>query len=232
MGTDTSRYVVGPLLTGTTQQRTDYTSTGKLPKGTQLDPLLGDVRVTDLTTADIRAWHKLLLTEVGAFTAKRAKSYLAAALKLAAEDYNLRPPAMPSNLGRGRHKEKKAILSPEQVSSLISAARKDAERGIYYAFPFLTGTRPSEQLALLWEDVDFDRNVVRIRRMQELDGLICEMTKTSAGTREIPLSATLREMLLEWRVRCPRRGNELYRVFPSLGLRQAWPKPRTGGGNY
>lgn len=225
-----ARSIVGPLLIGSKDQRTEYTMTGAVPKGTRLQALLGPVKVTDLTTADIRAWHKLLTKEVGSFTANRAKTYLQAALALAAEDHNIRPPAMPSKLGRGRSKPKKEILTPEQVAVLLKAAREDSERGIYYAFPFLTGTRPSEQLALLWEDVDFDKNVIRIRRMQEINGTICEMTKTAAGTRDIPMSPTLREMLLEWRVRCPRKLGELYRVFPSLGQRSVWPRPRVGGG--
>lgn len=225
-----ARSIVGPLLIGSKDQRTEYTITGKLPKGTRLQPLLGPVKVADLTTADIRAWHKLLTKEVGSFTANRAKTYLQAALALAAEDHNIRPPAMPSKLGRGRQKLKKAILTPDQVATLLKAARDDLERGIYYAFPFLTGTRPSEQLALLWDDIDFDTNLIRIRRMQEMDGTISEVTKTAAGTRDIPMSPTLRAMLLDWRVRCPRKLGELFRVFPSPGQRRAWPKGRVGGG--
>lgn len=226
-----ARYIIDPLLIGTSQERTEYTVTGKQPKGTRLETLLGPLKVTELTTADIRTWHKLVTKEVGSFTANRAKTYLAAALTLAAEDHNIRPPAMPSNLGRGRQKEKKAILSGEQIAKVISAAQKDEEKGIYYAFPFLTGTRPSEQLALQWDDVDFDKNVIRIRRMQEPDGSITNMTKTAAGTRDIPMSAVLRRMLLSWKDRCPRKSGELFRVFPGLGQRQAWPKPRIGGGN-
>ena len=63
---------------------------------------------------------------------------------------------MPNNLGRGRPKLKKAILMPVQIAQLIVGARRDPEHGVYYAFPFLAGTRPSEQLVLLWEAVDFD----------------------------------------------------------------------------
>ena len=37
-------------------------------------------------------------------------------------------------------------------------------------------------------------------------------------------------MLLAWRVRCPRKGKELHRVFPGPGRLQEWPKPRIGGG--
>ncbi len=137
---------------------------------------------------------------------------------------------MPTGLTRARHKPKKAILTPEDIAKLIAAAKMDAEHGIYYAFPFLAGTRPSEQLGLLWSEVDFDKNIIRIRRIQERDGSLTEMTKTEAGTRDVPIGTTLREMLLEWRLRCPRKGKELHRVFPGPGRLQEWPKLRVGGG--
>jgi hypothetical protein len=41
-----------------------------------------------------------------------------------------------------------------------------------------------------------------------------DQTKTEAGAREIPISATLRSMLLEWRLVCTRLDGELCRVFP------------------
>jgi integrase len=188
------------------------------------------LKVQDLATSDIRSWHKTLATEVGWYSANRAKMFLRAALVLAAEDMNIRPPAMPGNLGRGKTKVKKAILSSEQITVLLRSAREDRERGVYVVFPFLAGTRPSEQLGLLWEDVDFEANVIHIRRMQERDGSLTNLTKTVAGTRDIPMSSLLRSMLLEWRVACPRRVGELHRVFPGPGRLQPWPLPRIGGG--
>ena len=101
---------------------------------------------------------------------------------------------------------------------LIEAARQDAEHGIYYAFPFLAGTRPSEQLGLLWEDVDFERNVIRIHRIQERDGSLTDMTKTAAGTRNVPMGATLREMLPAWRLPAEAQGRPARR-FPGPGHR-------------
>ncbi len=192
--------------------------------------MLGTTKLSDLTTADIRSWHRRVAEHSGAYTASRAKSHLRSILALAEEDFGVRAASMPSGLGRGRAKAKKTILSPAQIAGILEAARHDPEHGIYYAFPFLAGTRPSEQLGLLWRDVDFERNVVLIRRIQERDGSLTEMTKTEAGTREVPMGAVLREMLLAWRVRCPRKGKELHRVFPGPGRLEAWPKPRTGGG--
>ena len=70
---------------------------------------------------------------------------------------------------------------------------------------------------MFWQDVDFEGGVIRIRRMQELDGSITELTKTTAGTRDIPMAPSLRMMLLEWRLVCPRRKGDLQRVFPGQG---------------
>jgi len=220
----------GPLLIGTRQERADYTESGVAPKGARFLKLLGDIKLTELTTAGIRVWHRTIVEQCGNYTANRAKSHLKSILALAEEDFGVRAPSMPTGLTRARHKPKKAILTPDDIAKLIAAAKMDAEHGIYYAFPFLAGTRPSEQLGLLWSEVDFDKNVIRIRRIQERDGSLTEMTKTEAGTRDIPMGTTLREMLLEWRLRCPRKGKQLHRVFPGPGRLQKWPGPRTGGG--
>jgi integrase len=222
--------IVGPLIRGTPDERRAYTLAVRKPVSVEFLPMLGHLKVKDLTTAAIRDWHRMLWQEVGPYTANRARAFLKTALALAAEDFDFRPPAMPAHLGLRRTKIKKVILNPEQVSALLGAARADTERGIYVAFPFLAGTRPSEQLGLLWSEVDFDKDEIRIRRSQTDRGELVETTKTEAGTREIPMGAALRQMLLEWRVRCPRVAGELYRVFPGLGRPQAWPKPRLGAG--
>ncbi|MDP4027163.1 site-specific integrase [Methylobacterium sp. NEAU 140] len=225
-----ARYVTGPILVGATPaQRRAHTETGLVPKGASLAPMLGKVKVNHLSTAEIRSWHKLLAREVGPSSAARAKKYLAGALALAAEDLGIRPPNMPTRL-KAAPCLRKAILTPAQISAVLAVAEADPERGIYVAFPFLAGTRPSEMLALLWEDVDLERNVIRIRRMQEMDGRQSEVTKTDAGRRDVPISARLRALLVAWRETCPRREGDPHRVFPGLGARQAWPLPRIGGG--
>jgi len=220
----------GPLLVGSVRERSDYAISGVPPKGARFIKLLGDTKLTDLSTAAIRVWHRTVAEQCGGYTANRAKSHLKAVLALAEEDFGVRAPSMPTGLGRKRQKVRKTILTQDDIRILVAAAQADPEHGLYYAFPFLAGTRPSEQLGLLWSEVDFDRNALTIRRIQELDGSLTEMTKTEAGTREIPMGAILRAMLLEWRVRCPRKGKELYRVFPGPGRLQPWPKPRIGGG--
>lgn len=225
------KIIVGPLLQGTPQERVHYALTGEKPKhDTKLLEMLGPYKVSELTTAQLRRWHSLVRAEVGAHTANRVMSMLKGILALAEEDFGVRVCSMPTNLAKRKAKPKKEILPPEEVAKLLAHAQEDKDRGIFYAFPFLTGVRVSEQLGLLWDDVDLDRNIITIRRVQERDGSATDQTKTEAGEREIPISPTLRTMLLEWRLTCPRLDGALYRVFPGPGVPQQWPLPRQGGG--
>ena len=224
-----SRYVVGPLPPGEARRAVIASGRGAAPKAKPIE-LLGREKVQELTTRRIRAWHKLLSDEVSIYSANRAMQLLKAALALAAEDHEFRPPAMPTALQRQRDKARKAVLTPDEVAKLLAAAHADLDKGVYIAFPFLAGTRSSEQLGLLWDDVDFDANVIRIRRIQLRDGSLSEFTKTAAGVRDIPMSPLLREMLLAWRVRCPRKDGKLERVFPAPGVARAWPPREAGGG--
>lgn len=224
-------HITGPFLTGSARDRFEHTCSGVKAEGSELKFMLGAYRVAELTTGDIRAWHQVLTVEISSYAANRAKMVLESVLALAEEDFGVRTPKIPTMLSRGPHKVKKTLLTLDQVKVLIAAAQNDKERGVYYAWPFLTGTRVSEQLAMNWKDIDFDRGVITIRRTLENDGSIVDITKTSAGMRNVDLSMTLRKMLLEWRLICPRNSdNELDLVFPSPGLMQTWPLPRIGGG--
>jgi integrase len=192
-------------------------------------PGLGKIKLTDLQTAEIRRWINALRGPVGHYSANRSMAMLKTALDLAAEDFNIKPPAMPK-LDRVRGKARKKILTPEQIAIVIAAAKADPEHGVYVATPFLTGLRIGEMLGLTWADIDWDRNEIHIRRVQESDGKTFEATKTEAGMRTIPMGATLRDILLDWRECCPRLDGELVRVFPTRGKRLPWPKGREGVG--
>lgn len=224
-----SRYVVGPLLPADARSAVIRSGRGTKPTAAPI-ALLGRENVRELTTRRIRAWHRQLAEEVSLYAANKALQILKASLALAAEDHEFRPPAMPSGLQRRRDKACKAVLAPDEVARLLAAARDDLDRGVYVAFPYLAGTRPSEQLGLFWDDVDLEANVIRIRRIQLRNGSLSAFTKTAAGARDVPMSPLLREMLLAWRVRCPRRDGALERVFPAPGVARAWPLPRQHGG--
>ena len=90
----------GPLLIGTRQERADYTESGIAPKGARFIKLLGHIKLTELTTAMIRIWHRTIVEQCGTYTANRAKSHLKSILALAEEDFNVRAPSMPTGCPR------------------------------------------------------------------------------------------------------------------------------------
>ena len=167
-----------------------------------LEPLTS-VRIDKLTTKSIREWHDGIDT---VYSANKALSVLKSALALHAEDTGTRSIAMPTNLQKRLERPTRKHLSIDQVRAVIASG------SIYVAFPFLAGTRISEQLGLCWDCVDFDAGVVHIKRVQDKQtGKLIETTKTASGQRIIPMSETLRRMLAEWKPACP----SLERVFPA-----------------
>jgi integrase len=164
---------------------------------------LRSVRVDRLTTKSIREWHDGIDT---VYSANKALSVLKSALALHAEDTGTRSIAMPTNLQKRVERPVRNHLSIDQVRAVIASG------SIYVAFPFLAGTRISEQLGLCWDCVDFDAGVVHIKRVQDKQtGKLIETTKTASGQRIIPMSETLRRMLAEWKPASP----SLERVFPA-----------------
>ena len=167
-----------------------------------LEPLRS-VRIDKLTTKSIREWHDRIDT---VYSANKALSVLKSALALHAEDTGTRTIAMPTNLQKRLERPARKHLSIDQVRAVIASG------SIYVAFPFLAGTRISEQLGLCWDCVDFDAGVVHIKRVQDKQtGVLIETTKTASSQRIIPMSETLRRMLAEWKPACP----SLERVFPA-----------------
>ena len=106
-----------------------------------LEPLTS-VRVDKLTTKSIREWHDGIDT---VYSANKALSVLKSALALHAEDTGTRWIAMPTNLQKRLERPNRKHLSIDQVRAVIASG------DVYVAFPFLAGTRISEQLGLCWD---------------------------------------------------------------------------------
>jgi integrase len=223
-------YIVGPSFEGTKQQKHVYYTTGALPVGAKAVPMLGKHRVSEMTTAQIRTWHQAVLKVSTPYMAKAAKKHFSTVLSMVGEDFAIRVPPMPRRLISGCRKKERLLLHADQIKAIFEAAQED-RYGLYYIFLFMTGVRPGEMLGLLWEDVDFVENVIRIRRNQRRNGSIKDFPKTAAGQRTIPMVQKLREALLAWKPRCPRKKGVPDRVFPCLGYKygDAKDQSRAGG---
>ncbi len=105
------------------------------------------------------------------------------------------------------------VMSPEQAGAFLRACDGEAH-GALLAILVTGGLRPSEALALRWEDVDFEGGLVRVERgltwlrkhgARRQDYVIAE-PKTPMARRAVPLPKSTMRLLESHRLRMPRRG--------------------------
>ena len=84
-----------------------------------------------------------------------------------------------------------------------------------------SGLRRGEVFGLRWNDIDFDRRLIRVRSSNQ-DGEIVR-PKTKAGERLVPMFGSLRQVLLEERARSPFKSPDDF-VFRGRRRRPAQPE--------
>lgn len=165
-------------------------------------PRIGGVR-------DIqKAYNNLLRTEYrpgktySPKTVINVHSCLRKALKKAVQTRLIAySPADAVELPRGEMYEG-VMPEPEQLTVLLDEINKFPLR-YPMLFAVSMGTRRGETLGLHWEDVDFEREQVRIRQVLKINNRTKEVElgppKTRQGNRLLPLDAALAAMLQTWK---------------------------------
>jgi integrase len=153
----------------------------------QLIPAFGDLKLTDLKRRHIKDWGASLT--VSNKRMANILSPLRIALNEAVEDelIEINP------LYGWQYKKKEAPktmdeidpFSPDEIQAILSKLTGQAANLIQFAF--WTGLRPSEYIALNWDDIDFKRGVVIINKAITQAARTPEATKTASGTREVKL---------------------------------------------
>ena len=100
----------------------------------------------------------------------------------------------------------------EQVESVLAVAAPDARGPILVAAS--SGLRRGEVFGLRWNDIDFERRLIRVSSSDQ-DGEIVR-PKTKAGERLVPMFGSLRQVLLEERGRSPFKSPDDF-VFAGEG---------------
>ncbi|MDQ2905673.1 MAG: site-specific integrase [Chloroflexota bacterium] len=120
-------------------------------------------------------------------------------------------------------KRKLTILSKEQLNRLIQVAGKHENMDAFIKLAVTTGMRHSEMLALQWDDIDFETNILQVRRSVAFiggQGFISGSPKTESGERVIMLPQLViralhkhKERQEEQRKRCGERWKNKNLVF-------------------
>lgn len=189
-------------------------------------PLLGDIRVKNLTRQHIQQYFNRLSSNICANTLKKHRVIIRNTLNKAVLDG-----IIPSNVADGRGaielpkgtKFEAKILTEEDVSKLLSAIQLEPEpirTAMILAITY--GLRRSEICGLRWIDVDFNEKVIHIKHtVTSYAGKIIasERTKTAASRRDlcvvestIPHLKALREWQIEQGINtqmvCPKPNGE------------------------
>jgi integrase len=182
-------------------------------------PVIGGLRLTELTTSRIDAFLHQVLRDRGHATAKVCRSVVSGACGLAVRRDGLRsnPVRDVGDLERGDRNGARA-LSPEECRRWLAildadpyAVRKDLPD--LARFLLGTGVRIGEAMGVTWDDVDLTKQIVQIRRTVirvKGAGLVAKVTKSQAGLRTLRIPGWLVAVLA---ARRPKGGGPVP-VFP------------------
>ena len=99
--------------------------------------------------------------------------------------------------GRAKRTRPLILLTGEQYRALMADAELAPHVRTMIAVAMLLGLRASEFLGLRWEDVDFERRVLSIRRSYV--GKAVDETKTEDSAQELPMHDDLIHVLNAWK---------------------------------
>jgi len=116
----------------------------------------------------------------------------------------------PRSKGKISDQGKINVLNPEQINAFLS---KVTNQKYYVLFltAIMTGARQGELLGLKWQDVDFQKKQLKIRRTFN-HGRFFE-PKTKGSTRNVDLSPVVVKELAQWKLSCG--GKEENLIFSS-----------------
>ncbi len=185
--------IFGPLRSQRTQMSSDPSRVAHIAT------YFGARQASSLTLVDVTKFATSIMEDHSAWLAIGCLSVLRRALNLAAESNVIQCNPVPK-IGQLIKELKKKTKSTrpdawthDEVETLLEiAARHEASLYPALRFALATGARRGEIIALRWEDVDFSRARVEIRRTTEVRGRGTKDTKTGES-RFTPLA---RELLL------------------------------------
>ena len=178
----------------------------------QISVALGEKELTNLTTMDIQLFVTDLLNNgntrthsgLAANSVYGIISVIQSSLKMAVIlGYASKSVSVGIKHPKIKSKEITCFTISEQkkIEEAALSAKKDKYRGIILCL--YTGLRIGELLALTWNDIDFDKNILSVTKTchdGNEDGKhvrIIDTPKTENSRRQIPLSKTLVKMLKE-----------------------------------
>ncbi len=125
-------------------------------------PYFKSYRLEDIKPFDIEKWQNILLQKYSTTTVRRARNIFNMVLKKAvANDMISKNPIEYADNIQVRHK-KREPYSIEEMITILNNAQGWLKIFLYLAFT--TGLRPGELVGLQWDDIDFEKRIIYLKR--------------------------------------------------------------------
>lgn len=164
----------------------------------RLEPTLGSLPIDGLSTVALQTWREALLTEgaISYRTINKLTTIVGAVLEHARRQGLIADnPARRLEKLKEREYDDLEFYDPDEIWRLVRAANSEQDGAIFLLLAF-SGLRRGEALALIWRDVDFAREVVRVRANWSYGQLV----STKGGrVRSVPLIPQLAGSLKQFR---------------------------------
>ena len=163
-----------------------------------LVPFFGHMRLDEINTVDVQRFYNQHAHQSRS-TVNKLALILHGIFDSAIEDgLCVIDPTRSRRLTYSKKKTLREALSIEAAQDIITnLPRLELKDRLLVALLIFTGIRRGEALGLQWEDIDFDRKLINIRRSVRFAGNkgYIGPTKSKAGVRLIPLEPQLEEIL-------------------------------------
>jgi integrase len=183
-------------------------------------PTLKDLRVIEVEPPRLQRWVDTLARTLSPATVSMCAALLSAAFKQAVT-LTIIPSNPCSVVSRPKVEQKPMVTwSVEDIAKVDAFLRDEPKWLAVYRLMLTTGMRPGELYALTWSDLDFEQNIVRIRRTitDNAEGKrVVGATPKGGKTRYVALSRSARAALLDWQAALVLRSlkADTDYVFPS-----------------
>ena len=166
-------------------------------------PLTSACIAKDVTPVQVKLWINEF-NKLNKVSARRCVRAIRSAFEIAEENGLVyKSPVLARYKAHGREYNKRDALTPEQERTLLDAVTEPRAR-LFVWMSLALGMRRGELLGLMWDCVDLDAGIIRVRRTMVANERgyyeIANRTKTPAGVRDLPMTDELRRALREHRL--------------------------------
>jgi len=180
--------------------RVQKTSLRRLLQTARLVTPLANFRIDEITAPMIQQLYNELSEHSAAGNVRKVHILLNAAYKKAVQLDIIRHNPVDAAEPPSEKRRPIIIFTDRELKEIFRFLSDYHDKRYFFYFRLLnlTGMRPSEALALTWEDVKQDKMTIYIHsNLKNLPGNVIGETKTAAGVREVPVPTDFLQSLLD-----------------------------------